>query len=254
ALEVAALRSVANMKLELTDFYQPPLRSPHHTATPASLVGGGARALPGEVSLAHHGVLFLDELPEFAGKALEVLREPLEARHITIARAKHRIRYPASFQLVAAMNPCPCGYLGDPSGRCRCTQPRIDTYRQKLSGPLLDRFDLLVEVPRLSHGELVQREDAAERSATVREKVSRCRQLQLERAGVLNSSLGTSDLDRYCKLDKTGNQLLQQAMKKLHLSARGFHRVLRLARTLADYNQRRDIEEAHLLEALTYRP
>ncbi len=254
ALEVAALRSVASTKLDLTGFYLPPLRSPHHTATPPSLVGGGVRALPGEVSLAHHGVLFLDELPEFAGRALEALREPLEARAITISRANHRISYPASFQLVAAMNPCPCGYLGDPSGRCRCTQPRIDAYRQKISGPLLDRFDLLVEVPRLSHQELSQVDNTMDHSAAVRHKVTRCRQRQFERAGVLNSNLRTRDLERFCRLDKSGDRLLRQAMKKLHLSARGFHRVLRLARTLADYQERDSIEEQHLLEALTHRP
>ena len=149
---------------------------------------------------------------------------------------------------------CPCGCLDDPSRRCRFTQSRIDTYRQKLSGPLLDRFDLLVEVPRLSHRELSQVENSAEHSVTVREKVTLCRQLQLERAGVLNNSLGTHDLERFCRLDKSGSRLLQKAMKKLHLSARGFHRVLRLARTLADYQQLEAIGEEHLLEALAYRP
>lgn len=253
ALEVASLRSVANIKLDPADFYLPPLRSPHHTATPASLIGGGARAMPGEVSLAQHGVLFLDELPQFTGRALEALREPLEARAITLTRANHRFTYPASFQLVAAMNPCPCGFLGDPSGRCRCTQSRIDGYRQKLSGPLLDRFDLLVEVPRLSHQELSQVDNSAVHSATVRHQVTRCRQRQLDRAGALNSMLRTRDLERYCSLDNSGERLLQQAMRNLHLSARGFHRVLRLARTLADMEEQDSIREDHVLEALGYR-
>ena len=253
ALEVAAIRSIANLKIELTDFFQPPLRAPHHTATPVSLVGGGTRALPGEVSLAHHGVLFLDELPEFTGKALEALREPLESRTISISRANQRMRYPASFQLVAAMNPCPCGYLGDPSGRCRCTQPRIDGYRQKLSGPLLDRIDLTVPVPRLSHRELSESVDQAEDSTTVRRRVASCRQLQLARSGKLNSFLNATELDRFCKPDKAGNRVLRQAMQNVHLSARGVHRVLRLARTLADLQEREAIREGDLLEALAFR-
>ena len=253
ALQVAALRSVASQPLKLSEFYLPPFRTPHHSASPASLVGGGVRALPGEVSLAHRGVLFLDELPEFTGRALEVLREPLEARAITVSRARHRVRYPASFQLVAAMNPCPCGYHDDPSGRCRCTQARIESYRQKLSGPLLDRFDLLIDVPRLTHSELTADSAPSECSQEVRLAVEACRQLQLERAGKLNCELSASELDRYCKLDQAGKKLLQEATRKLQLSARGYHRVLRLSRTLADYEPGDRITEEHVLEALSYR-
>jgi magnesium chelatase family protein len=253
ALEVAAVKSIAGQKLKLDEFFRPPFRSPHHTATPVSLVGGGNRALPGEVSLAHHGVLFLDEFPEFNSKALEVLREPLEAGGITISRANHRISYPARFQLVAAMNPCPCGYHGDPSGKCRCTQPRIDNYQNKISGPLLDRIDLVVEVPRLSPDELTDAAEPGQNSATVRRAVKACRNRQLERAGKLNSALTGGELERYCRPDKQGKRLLQQAMTKLHLSARGYHRVLRLARTLADLEPQPAIKEEHLLEALGYR-
>ena len=253
ALEVAALRSVANLKLELTDFYQPPLRCPHHTATPVSLVGGGARALPGEVSLAHHGVLFLDELPEFTGRALEVLREPLEARSITITRASHRICYPARFQLIAAMNPCPCGHYDDPSGQCRCTQSRIDAYQNKISGPLLDRIDMVVEVPRLSHKELSEIDASSEDSFTVRKQVENCRRLQLERSGKLNSVLTITELDAFCLPTRTGRQRLRVAMEKMNLSPRGFHRVLRMARTLADLEGLETIQEEQVLEALAFR-
>lgn len=253
ALEVAALRSVANLTHELSDFYRPPLRSPHHTATPASLVGGGLKASPGEVSLAHHGVLFLDELPEFGGRALEALREPLEAKSITITRANHRISYPASFQLVAAMNPCPCGHLGDPAGRCRCTQPRIDSYQNKISGPLLDRIDLIVDVPFVSHRELAEIDRSSQNTSAVRSVVEACRNLQLERANKLNCALTTTELERYCQPNRAGKQLLKHAMKKMKLSARGFHRVLRLTRTLADLEQLDNIQEAQVLEALTYR-
>lgn len=253
ALEVAAISSAASMGMDLSRFYLPPFRSPHHSATPASLVGGGSRALPGEVSLAHHGVLFLDELPEFSGKSLEVLREPMEAGAITVSRASHRIRYPASFQLVAAMNPCPCGYHADPSGRCRCTQGRIDQYLQKLSGPLLDRIDLVVTVPRLAVEELDTRAPTTEDSARIRKQVGDCRQRQINRAGKLNSTLDGDELEQVCRLNATGRRLLHQAMKKLQLSVRGYHRVLRLARTLADYGECAGVTEDHLLEALVYR-
>lgn len=253
ALQVAALRSVANQPLKLPEFYLPPFRTPHHSASPASLVGGGARALPGEVSLAHHGVLFLDELPEFTGRALEVLREPLEARAITVSRASHRIRYPASFQLVAAMNPCPCGYHGDPSGRCRCTQPRIDAYQSKISGPLLDRIDLVVNVPRLSAIELMGDPAPGPDSASIQQAVVDCRARQLQRAGRLNATLSGPRLERDCRLDKSGKRLLREAMDKLRLSARGYHRVLKLARTIADCENSDTIDAQHLLEALSYR-
>jgi len=253
ALQVAAIRSVAGQELQLAGFYRPPFRTPHHSASSFSLVGGGPRALPGEVSLAHRGVLFLDELPEFASKALEALREPMEAGAITVSRVAHRVRYPARFQLVAACNPCPCGYHGDPSGRCRCTQPRIDAYQGKISGPLLDRIDLVVNVPRLSAMELMGDPAPGPDSASIQQAVTACRARQVERAGRLNATLSGPQLARDCRLDQAGKRLLQQAMDKLRLSARGYHRVLKLARTIADCEHSDAIDQQHVLEALSYR-
>jgi magnesium chelatase family protein len=217
------------------------------------LVGGGNRASPGEVSLAHHGVLFLDELPEFNRNALEVLREPMESGVITISRANYQVQFPANFQLVAAMNPCPCGYFGDPSGRCTCTREKIDTYLRKISGPLLDRLDMIVNVPRLSQAELCQQAPDAPSSNRIRHKVEACNQLQLDRNGRQNSDLTNNEIEEHCKLDQASKKLLIQAMERLQFSARGYHRTLKLARTIADFDGKASIKKAQLLEAISYR-
>lgn len=253
ALEVAAIHSLVKEGIDLSRFRVAPFRSPHHSASPVSLVGGGSRALPGEVSLAHHGVLFLDELPEFKGPALEVLREPIEAGVITVTRASHRVKYPASFQLVGAMNPCPCGYHLDPSGKCHCAPTRVNNYCQRISGPMLDRIDLIVDVPRLSHLELASLAPDKDDSKRIRTRVQVCRDLQYKRTGKLNSRLSGPELEHFCKLDEKGRALMQKAVNKLHLSGRGFHRTLKLARTLADLESLGEIRESHLLEALAYR-
>lgn len=231
---------------------QRPFRAPHHTASAIALVGGGNQARPGEVSLAHGGVLFLDELPEYPRKVLEVLREPLEAGAITIARANIKVSYPACFQLVAAMNPCPCGYHNDPQHDCRCTPDQILRYKNRISGPLLDRIDLFVHVPRLPPGTL-QQSSAAENSATVRERVIAARERQLQRAGVSNAQLDLAAIKRHCALDAACRALLLRAERQLALSARGVHRITKVARTIADLEGATAINSSHLSEALAYR-
>jgi magnesium chelatase family protein len=251
ALESAAVQS-------LTGVFQPsawglrPYRSPHHTASSVALVGGGGSPRPGEVSLAHHGVLFLDELPEFSRQALEVLREPLEAGRITISRAARQADFPAWFQLVAAMNPCPCGYLGHPSGKCRCTPEQVSRYRGRLSGPLLDRIDMHVEVPSLPESDLMNA-GGGESSATVRARVMIARERQLDRQSKANAALETGEVDSYCTPDAAGADLLKQAISRLNLSARAYHRVLKLARTLADMAGQETISATHVAEAVQYR-
>jgi magnesium chelatase family protein len=251
AMETAAVHSISGQAIDAAGWRRRPFRAPHHTASAVALVGGGSNPRPGEISLAHHGVLFLDELPEFDRRVLEVLREPLETGCIMISRAARQAEYPARFQLIAAMNPCPCGYLGDPSGRCRCTAEQVRRYRGKLSGPLLDRIDLHVEVPRLHFREL---EGApGESSASVRQRVTRARAVQLRRAGTLNSRLDGGQLEAACPLKPADRELLHQAMQRLHLSARAYHRILRIARTIADLGAASTIETVHLGEALGYR-
>ncbi len=251
AMETAAVNSISGQSIDSATWRHRPFRAPHHTASAVALVGGGSNPRPGEISLAHHGVLFLDELPEFDRRVLEVLREPLESGRIMISRAARQAEYPARFQLVVAMNPCPCGYLGDPSGRCRCTGEQIRRYRGKLSGPLLDRIDLHVEVPRLSFHELEG--PTGECSATIRERVSRARVVQLKRGHTLNSRLDNRQLDAMCLLKKADRLLLHQAMQRLQLSARAYHRILKIARTIADLGDSPVIETVHLGEALGYR-
>jgi magnesium chelatase family protein len=220
----------------------------------AALVGGGTSARPGEVSLAHHGVLFLDELPEFDRRVLEVLREPMESGRIVISRAAHQAEFPARFQLVAAMNPCPCGYAGDSDGRCRCTPDAIARYRGRISGPLLDRIDLIVDVPRIALAELdSSRGSSDEDSATVRARVAAARDLAMQRAGKPNAALATRELERDCALGGAERALLERAMEKLSLSARAYHRVLRVARTIADLARSERIAREHLAEAVQYR-
>uniref|UniRef100_UPI00333EA9C6 YifB family Mg chelatase-like AAA ATPase n=1 Tax=Castellaniella defragrans TaxID=75697 RepID=UPI00333EA9C6 len=250
ALEVAAVRGAAGGAGN-TPAGVPPFRAPHHSASMAALVGGGARPRPGEISLAHHGVLFLDELPEFERRALEALREPLETGHVSIARASGTCRFPADFQLVAAMNPCPCGWLGHPRRSCRCTPERIERYRARVSGPLLDRIDLHLE---LRPEEVWEQSPAGEPSAQVRERVEAARRRQLERQGIPNAALGTAALRRHTRLDAQGEALLAEAGRRWAWSARGVHRVLRVALTIADLDDAQGVLSGHLAEAVRYRP
>ncbi len=255
ALETAAVQSVCDREpFALQRWRQRPFRAPHHTASGVALVGGGSNPRPGEVSLAHLGVLFLDELPEFDRRVLEALREPLESGRIHISRAAQQAEFPARFQLVAAMNPCPCGYFGDTSGRCRCHAEQVARYRARISGPLLDRIDMQVEVPRLPPERLgAPANMGAEDSAAVRARVEAARQRQLARAGKPNGDLGPREIDRFCALDRAGQALVAQAIERLGLSARAYHRVLKLARTIADLDEREEIAPTHLSEAIGYR-
>jgi magnesium chelatase family protein len=252
AMEVAALRSIAGRPLKLSEWRARPFRSPHHTASAAALVGGGVQPRPGEISLAHNGVLFLDELPEFERHVLEVLREPLEAGAITISRAARQAEFPARFQLIAAMNPCPCGYLGDTKGSCQCTADQVRRYRNRISGPLLDRLDLHVYVPRVEFKSL--RQQSGEASKAVAARVMRTRELQLRRQGGCNGDLDNAAVERHCTPNAAGLGVLERAMQRLGLSARGYHRVLRVARTIADMGERPQVELAHITEALALRP
>ncbi|MCL7945632.1 YifB family Mg chelatase-like AAA ATPase [Marinobacter sp. ATCH36] len=252
ALEVASIHSVAGMPVEDGDWCRPPYRAPHHTASSVAMVGGGGSPRPGEISLAHSGVLFLDELPEFGRRVLEVLREPMESGEIAISRAARQVTFPARFQVIAAMNPCPCGYLGHPSIECQCTPQQVLRYRAKISGPLLDRFDLHVEVPVQSGEVLMQREGEGESSTQVRERVNQARQRQVQR-GCVNCALSGAELHEYCRLDPAGEAMLSSAMERLGLSARALHRILRVARTLADLEGEECIGNGHLVEALGYR-
>lgn len=254
ALEVAAIRSVSGQaEVDPANWRERPFRAPHHTASGVALVGGGSTPRPGEISLAHEGVLFLDELPEFDRRVLEVLREPLESGHIHISRAARQAQFPARFQLVAAMNPCPCGYLGDPQGRCRCTPEQVARYRARISGPLLDRIDLQLEVPRLPAERLIARSEGAEPSAVVRARVEQARASQMERAGCTNAALAAGALEQHCVLDAQGRQVITQAMRRLSLSGRAYHRILKVARTIADLADSEAITVAHLSEAIGYR-
>ena len=249
ALEVASTYSVADSDY---DYGTRPFRQVHHTISAVALVGGGSRPKPGEITLANKGVLFLDELPEFDRSVLEVLRQPLEAKQITISRANSQMTFPANFQLVAAMNPCPCGYDGDGSGRCRCRPEQIKRYQDKLSGPLLDRIDLHITVPALPIADL-QNAQAGETSEQVRTRVSAAHKRQLIRQKKVNNELSPSEIDTYIQLGEGEQQLLQLAQQRLNLSARGYHRVLRVARTIADLADSVNITSAHVSEALSYR-
>jgi magnesium chelatase family protein len=248
-LEVASIYSVANAN---HPFGQRPFRAPHHTASAVALVGGGSHPKPGEITLAHLGVLFLDELPEFDRKVLEVLRQPLEAKEIVISRASRQITFPANFQLVAAMNPCPCGYAFNQDIRCQCSPESIKRYQNRISGPLLDRIDLHIDVPPLQAHEL-QDNRPTENSETVRQRVIAAYEIQMQRQNTLNMSLSPKQLEQYAALDQSAQKMLEIAQQKLNLSARGYHRVLRVARTIADLNQSPDIQSQHLSEALSYR-
>jgi magnesium chelatase family protein len=251
SLEVAAVRALVG-PIKTIDWGVRPFRAPHHTASAVAMVGGGTYPRPGEISLAHRGVLFLDELPEFQRRVLEVLREPLESGVVTISRAAMQTEFPAQFQLIAAMNPCPCGYLGDKPARCRCTAEQVQRYRSRISGPLLDRLDMHVEVARLPSS-VLQEDRKEEDSATVAARVARTRELQLERQGVCNSQLDQEGVRRHCVLEPHARRILARAVERFALSTRAHQRILKLARTLADLRQSANIEEADIAEAITLR-
>ena len=251
ALEAAAVQSLNNA-FRIEHWMRRPFRSPHHTASAVALVGGGGNPRPGEISLAHHGVLFLDELPEFSRQVLEVLREPLETGRITISRAARQADFPARFQLVAAMNPCPCGYLGHRNNKCRCSPDQVARYRARISGPLLDRIDIQIEVPALPESELTQAA-AGEASALVRARVQVARDRQITRQGKPNAALTTKEIDLHCAADSSGENLLKQAISRMNLSARAYHRVLKLARSIADLASSSAVTAPHIAEAIQYR-
>ncbi len=253
ALEAAMIASVSASGFDPSGFGRRPFRSPHHTTSASAIVGGGPQARPGEVSLAHHGVLFLDELPEFDRRVLEALREPLESGVIAVSRAGMQARYPAAFQLVAAMNPCPCGYLGDATTACRCTPAQIQRYRARISGPLLDRIDLHVEVERVTAGEILARDPAGETTETGAGQVALARARQLARAGKLNHALTAAELRTFARLAEPARALLDDAFDRLKLSARSYHRVLRVALTIADLAESDWIEPGHVAEAVQLR-
>ncbi len=259
AIEVASIHSLCGY--DYPNWQTPPFRSPHHTASSVALVGGGSHPKPGEISLAHHGVLFLDELPEYQRQVLEVLREPLESGEIRISRATAQLTFPARFQLIAAMNPCPCGYLSAQGNknyyqqRCTCTAEQVQRYRKKISGPLLDRIDLHIPINRLSIEELSSEneKDKEESSLVIQKRVIKARKQQYTRQQVNNANLSVKDLDRFCFLGSLERGLLQKAIEKLGLSARAYHRIIKVARTIADISDNKEIQACHIAEALTFR-
>ena len=253
SLEIAKVQSICN-PADMTQWKRRPFRAPHHSASSAALVGGGSTPKPGEITQSHLGVLFLDELPEFDRKVLEVLREPLESGEITISRARHQITYPAQFQLIAAMNPTPCGKICGPNDICNCTPAKIEKYRSKLSGPLLDRIDLQIEVNPIPRELLVAGKTHQEESSKqVKERTEFARNKQLQRQQKPNSMLSTKEIDQHCQISNADFDLMNQAIDQLGLSARSYHRILKVARTIADLENETDIKTHHLTEALSYR-
>ena len=252
ALESAAVQSLGSSGFDVRNWRRRPFRAPHHTASGVALVGGGSMPRPGEVSMAMHGVLFLDELPEFERAVLEVLREPLESGKITVSRAARQAEFPARFQLIAAMNPCPCGYLGHYSAKCHCTPEQVARYRRRISGPLLDRIDLHIEVPAVSPDELSSTA-SAEPSARMALRASAARAVQIGRQRKPNAYLSTREVEQHARTDANGEQLLKQAISRLGLSARGYHRILKVARTIADLASSEAVRAEHVAEAIQYR-
>lgn len=252
SMETASLQSISHSGFNDDDWGCRPFRSPHHTASGVALVGGGAKPMPGEISLAHNGVLFLDELSEFPRAVLDVLREPMETGRINISRAARQCDFPARFQLVAAMNPCPCGYYGDPDIQCRCTPDQIVRYGMRVSGPFLDRIDLHVQVQRITQG-IIRTDSRSEPSSVIRERVSRARKKQLQRQGVVNRSLSGKALTAHVSLNDESQQLLSDAAEQMVLSLRAVHRVLRVARTISDLDEDEVVMTKHVVEALSYR-
>jgi magnesium chelatase family protein len=252
ALESAAIQSLGSNGFDVRRWRHRPFRAPHHTASGVALVGGGSLPRPGEISMAMHGVLFMDELPEFNRDVLEVLREPLESGRITISRAARQADFPARFQLVAAMNPCACGFLGHYGGRCRCTPEQVARYRRRISGPLIDRIDIHVEVPAVPPEEMARRPEG-EPSVEIRARVSIARDRQLARQGKPNTQLTSREVDQYAAPDEHGELLLKQAISRLGLSARGYHRILKVARSIADLAGQTRVLSAHIAEAIQYR-
>lgn len=256
AIETSKIFSVSGLLRDRSILNQRPFRAPHHTISDAGLVGGGHHPRPGEVSLAHNGVLFLDELPEFRRNIIDLLRQPMESGRVTIARAGITLTYPARFMLIAAMNPCPCGYHGARHRPCRCSSYQVQRYRNKISGPILDRIDLHIEVPAVPLSDLVKRRPG-ESSRQVRRRVLQSHQVQAERFRTLgfstNANMPHKIMERCCRLDRTGRRLLQEATEQMGFSARGYHRILKVARTIADLESSQPIEPHHLLEAIQYR-
>ena len=255
AVSTAAVQSIGHSGFDIEQWRLRPFRSPHHTASGVALVGGGGHPKPGEISLAHNGVLFLDELPEFDRRVLEVLRQPLESGVISISRAAMQTEFPANFQLIAAMNPCPCGYLSDSTNRCRCTADQVKRYRNRLSGPLIDRIDMHVYLQAVSHAMLSPSATRApeETTETVRQRVEKGRSIQLARAEKPNAAYDVADVHAHCKIEEASRLFLEKAAEKLNLSARAFHRILKVARTIADLDGKSNIEMSHLSQAIQYR-
>lgn len=252
ALETAAIYSLTPNGFDTKNWRKRPFRAPHHSASPVAIIGGGKHPSPGEISLAHHGILFLDELPEFNRQALEGLREPLETGFASISRANYQVKFPANFQLIAAMNPCPCGYDQDPDKECNCTPDRIARYQQKISGPLLDRMDLQIAVNRVNHDSLIKAQRTASQQ-TLQSQIKHALQIQMYRARKVNAKLTTKELTNFCSLNTSSEKLVIRAMQQLKLSARAYHRMLKVARTIADLEQSVTIQEMHIQEALGFR-
>jgi magnesium chelatase family protein len=258
ALETTKIHSVAGIiPKDVPLITERPFRSPHHTVSDAALVGGGSFPRPGEVSYAHHGVLFLDEMPEFKKNVLEVMRQPLEDSRVTVSRSKLSLEFPANFMLASAMNPCPCGFFTDPNKECTCTTQQIQKYMSRISGPLLDRIDIHIEVPAVKYKEL-SAETKSEKSLNVRDRVIKARKVQLERFKNVkhiynNGDMGSREVRQYCRLDSAGSELLKMAMTKLGLSARAYDRILKVSRTIADLDNSDGILSQHISEAIQYR-